>query len=111
MVSTFHRRREHKPFLIGEGVLHLIAIEELIVGADDRENVRIGKAADTLKGVDNMLLLEFELKPIVNVLPLASTAGAKMPALRRYTVRRRPLHIYYLGLCVALLNFQEADLD
>src|SRR6185312_15387418 len=72
---------ERRPVRGGrEGVLELVAVEELRLGRDDPLDRRLRDAADPAQGLAHLLLLGFELGVVGEVLESAAAAGREMGA-------------------------------
>jgi hypothetical protein len=70
------------PLSVRERIFHLVPIEENIVGANDGKDVEVREAADALEGIDDVLALELKLLLVIDMLPPAPAADAKMLAAR-----------------------------
>ena len=81
---------EDKPaVLVGaERELHLVAVAPRVVHATDGLEHVVREVCDALEGVHHLLLLELELRRVVQRLPLAAAALAGVAAARRYAARR-----------------------
>ena len=92
-----------KPALVAERKLQFIAVLTRILGAQDRHYRRKLDLANTCKGIDNLLLLVFELVLIGQTLPFTTTTDAIMLTERLTTFLRIFIELDSLGLGITML--------
>jgi hypothetical protein len=99
------------PLSVRERIFHLVPIVENIVGANDGKDVGVGEAADALEGINDVLVLELKLLLVVDMLPLAPAADAKVSASRLHAKWRWLFDGNDLRLSEVLLFLQDLDSD
>ena len=95
-------------FLLAERELHLVAVAPRVVHAADGLQLVLGEVRDALQGVHHLLLLELQLRRVVQRLPLAAAALLRVAAARRDAAGRGSDDLEGLRLGVRLAPLGHA---